>query len=706
MIIWDFNIVVGNSGSDSGSGNLFSINYGDSGMSKLYNEPAYTRYYLQALKEIAAGPLNITNAGPVLDARYAAFKANGVNVTAPTSIKSWINQQQKAILTYMTNFTVSFAVANAGNTNITVDSNVYTLSGTAPLEVKTIKINGLEYPLLWDSFLFWHVRVPLAGVTNQLVVQGFYANGSPVPGASNSVSVVSTKPVESPLGKLVINEILYSPARPGAGFVEIHNVSTHSYFDLSGWKLSAIDYTFPIGTMVDPGAYILVVQDRQAFLASYPASGNIVGEYKKDLLAANGPLTLLAPGSAISTSPASTAVVVDEVNYQLGLGWPQTGEGSSLQFNESAQDNSVASNWGAVTSEQAENSGWHFASATGTVAENPCLLIYHSPLQVLPDPMDLKGQWSGTISFTGMEYNMTLSFDKTADGQWEGTFTGADVTTRLTNIKTNQSAVTFELGDLGSGVNFVGKISTNGTTLSGTFSEPTDQGTITVPFKTKRLQDKSIVWGGDCYIDDLMLVAGKEAERGENLVSFGDFENSLDGNWMIASNHLTTGMDSGIMHSGGGSLRLVASRGGEGKETAVSRVLTGLASGQTFTLSYWYKTGSAGNDLTIGIENSSILSTRSLKKPAMATPGQPNVLSSEMDPPVRILGIQLGGNKVLRLVWRSVPNKRYQIQINDSFTGSNWQNWESPKTATAESTSIEMPNTLNGCLIRIQLLTP
>ena len=107
LIIWDFNIVLGNSGSDAGSGNLFSFNYADRGMARIYNNADFMRTYLRTLNEIVTGPMSSTNIGPVVDARYAAFKANGLSIPAPTAIKSWVSTQQKAIKTYMTNFAIT-----------------------------------------------------------------------------------------------------------------------------------------------------------------------------------------------------------------------------------------------------------------------------------------------------------------------------------------------------------------------------------------------------------------------------------------------------------------------------------------------------------------------------------------------------------------------------------------------------------------------
>ncbi len=41
---------------------------------------------------------------------------------------------------------------------------------------------------------------------------------------------------------------------------------------------------------------------------------------------------------------------------------------------------------------------------------------------------------------------------------------------------------------------------------------------------------------GDCYVDDLCLVAGSVPEAGANLLTDGDFESPLSGPWTVSAN--------------------------------------------------------------------------------------------------------------------------------------------------------------------------
>src|SRR6185369_16761658 len=83
LLMFDFNIVLGNSGSWGPGQNLFAVNGQDPNTGNIYNEPTFRRMYWRALQELVSGPLDVTKSGPLLDAKYMSFLANGVNVENP-----------------------------------------------------------------------------------------------------------------------------------------------------------------------------------------------------------------------------------------------------------------------------------------------------------------------------------------------------------------------------------------------------------------------------------------------------------------------------------------------------------------------------------------------------------------------------------------------------------------------------------------------
>ncbi|MFT5409295.1 MAG: hypothetical protein ACI9NC_002016, partial [Verrucomicrobiales bacterium] len=80
---------------------------------------------------------------------------------------------------------------------------------------------------------------------------------------------------------LVISEIMYHPAADDLlEFVELQNVSSET-LDLTGVRFTkGIDFDFPDGMSIDPGAYLLVVADVAAFEAAYGAGLPIAGQWQ------------------------------------------------------------------------------------------------------------------------------------------------------------------------------------------------------------------------------------------------------------------------------------------------------------------------------------------------------------------------------------------------------------------------------------------
>ncbi|MDO8543038.1 MAG: lamin tail domain-containing protein [Opitutaceae bacterium] len=95
----------------------------------------------------------------------------------------------------------------------------------------------------------------------------------PTPGMSNQTALPSA--YDALLKDLRITELMFQPAAPSnAGdyeFIELQNIGTTT-LNLSGVRFTnALDYTFPGGSTLAPGAFIVVARDRAAFLSRYPS---------------------------------------------------------------------------------------------------------------------------------------------------------------------------------------------------------------------------------------------------------------------------------------------------------------------------------------------------------------------------------------------------------------------------------------------------
>ena len=363
---WDWNISLG-SGTSPGWGpdgsQLFTFSTSSPGqyggydplMTAFHSYPPYRRAYLRAFEDIANLAMNNARINPMLDAKYAAFVANGLGGTsfnglvlkdpaAPGGLEGWIGTMHNSLLAALAGQGVSNVAFTINSTP--VSNNVAVLTGTAPVAVKTVWFNGLAWPLTWTTITNWTVSVPLNPGTNVLSLVGVDLHGQPVAGATNSALAVFNGTATSPLGKVVLNEIMLNPALPEAGYVELYNNSMTQTFDLSGWQLQGLGYTFPPGSLIRPDSYLLLVANPSAFAGAYGGNIPIFDTFPGALQPEGQTLALVQPGA--NGSPSS---VVTEVQYRYGPPWPAApanAGASSLQLVDPTRDNWRVGNWALV----------------------------------------------------------------------------------------------------------------------------------------------------------------------------------------------------------------------------------------------------------------------------------------------------------------------------------------------------------------------
>ena len=341
---------------------------GDQNLGKIINLPANLRALYGQFLDLFATYYNPTYMDYWL-AHYGPF--SGASYT-PRS--SYIQQRTDYILG---------VIASAGGntpfsvsaTNLTVSSgNVVTLSGTAPVTVKTITINGVAWPVTWTSVSAWTLRLPLGAATNVLQIAGLDLHGNRVPNTSFTARVIVNPQTDSPVGQVVFNELMFHAAVPGGDYVELFNRSATTAFDLSGWRINGLDYTFPPGSSLAPRSYLVLAKNRSVFASTYGGPGLLFDEFNGDLQRDGETLTLLQPGAV-----PGEEIVIDQVRYEGGSPWPTaaSGTGSSYQLIDASQDNRRAGNWyahhvpavysGGVYEPAHTNDGWRFVSLTGNI---------------------------------------------------------------------------------------------------------------------------------------------------------------------------------------------------------------------------------------------------------------------------------------------------------------------------------------------------
>ena len=432
---WDWNVTLGNVGWGPDGGNLFNVGANDPIMAAFQNHPAYRRAYLRAFQDIANLAMNNTYVDPVMDATYAAFVANGLtavnygiipkNPGVSGGLKSWIATMHDSLVAALASQGVANVPFTGGSPSI-VSNNLLTLSGVAPIEVKTLLVNGAPWPLTWTTATNWKAVLPAIPGAGTYTVTGFDGAGQPVSGASYQVSFVYYGPAPSPVGTVVINEIMCAPALPGAEYVELYNASTNFIFDLSGWVFHGLNYTFPAGSLLKPGSYLVLAKDRLACAAAYGASLKVFDEFSGNLQAGGEAIALIQPGVTTSQD-----VIIDKVNYDSVAPWPSAvgNTGASLQLIDPAQDNSRVCNWSAG------DAGWRFVSLTGVPGGTRLIAYLDAPGDVYLDDVSLV---FGTVAATGSNYVRNAGFEQSLTGIWRfiGT-TNSALTTSVSHWGTN-----------------------------------------------------------------------------------------------------------------------------------------------------------------------------------------------------------------------------------------------------------------------------
>lgn len=166
------------------------------------------------------------------------------------------------------------------------------------------------------------------------------------------------------IGPIVVNEIMYHPRDESGGadnalheFVELHNITTGAV-NVGGWKLTGeSDFTFPPGTAILPGDYILLVgfdpadvTALAAFRAHYGLTANtaVYGPHTPKLSNAAQRLELVVPGAPLSGN--TPLVMIDRVEYRDATPWPATadGTGQTLQRSSRAMIGNDPGNWTAA----------------------------------------------------------------------------------------------------------------------------------------------------------------------------------------------------------------------------------------------------------------------------------------------------------------------------------------------------------------------
>ncbi len=189
---------------------------------------------------------------------------------------------------------------------------------------------------------------------------------------------------------VVINEINYNAHDDydSGDWIELHNAGTADA-DLSGWTYSDEDddhvFTFPAGTVLKSGAYLVVAQETARFAAIHPDVSNVVGD--ADFGLAGG-------GELVRIFDASGAIA-DSLTYDDKDPWPEEadGNGYTLALTDPTCENHLPACWSASANMNGSPGAANTPPVASTERETP-----ESPFQIDIYPNPAYGQTTVAVS--------------------------------------------------------------------------------------------------------------------------------------------------------------------------------------------------------------------------------------------------------------------------------------------------------------------
>ena len=344
--MWDFN----NSVYDL-AGNPESILYFRQDQlwyPRLFKDPGFLREYIDRWFALRRGPLANTNLEAIINRQSteitpALAVAQGIPSATDwasrlSAMKSWLVKRANWLDRQFdqppkfnapggrvpSGFALSILSSVSSN-----DVVYFTIDGSDPISITNSTSNVQRY-----------IR-PLT-LTNSVTIRARSQTSAGQWSALNEATFLVGAPPDA--SSLTLSEIMFNPgaAQADAEFIELLNISQTNILDLSNVRFTrGIDFTFPLGISLSPGSRLVVVLNRNAFLASQGQTNiSIAGEFQGGRLDNNGETLRLEDASGR---------VIQEFNYNAHWPWltETDGEGYSqvLIAPETHPDPANPANW-------------------------------------------------------------------------------------------------------------------------------------------------------------------------------------------------------------------------------------------------------------------------------------------------------------------------------------------------------------------------
>jgi hypothetical protein len=296
--------------------------YRDPVLPKFIHHPAFERALWRAIYDAVNGPLQSQQVDAVLDRKRNGLLANNVNPGDNGVYRTWIANRRTTLQTQLGSVSAAFGVTTASGSTT---ANPVTFEGMAPVQVPSLTVNDIAYPVTWTTRTTWRVAVPLmaAGRTD-FVFKAFDALGAQV--GSTVSRWVDYSGSYIPGAHPRLNEWMaknsYTLPDTADGdyedWIELYNPRSVA-LNVADYRLkktpAGTEWTIPAGTILPPRGFLLVWADNETNPNGWVGpGGDLHANFK---LADNDSVELYAPAGATSLQTADVGTAQSDVSRGL-----------------------------------------------------------------------------------------------------------------------------------------------------------------------------------------------------------------------------------------------------------------------------------------------------------------------------------------------------------------------------------------------------
>jgi hypothetical protein len=294
--------------------------FGTGNIAKLISNQNNRRTYLNHMFDIIDTTFNTSYIAPWAT-HYGAVAGQDVS-----DILNHITARVRTVLSQLPTNT-TFAITSNGGNDFGTSNSTVTIAGTAPIQVKTIEVNGVPYPVTWTSSTNWTLTVPLGSGTNLVGLQGIDNSGNRMTNALDTITVTNTGP--SALQPVIINEWMADNAGPNGladpadglfqDWFELFNPNANG-FNLSGYYLTdnlsqPTKWRIPPNTVIGARNFLLVWADNEPHQNSGLAGSDLHAGFQ--LNAGGEAIGLFAPNGVTPQSTVRFGQQVENISQGL-----------------------------------------------------------------------------------------------------------------------------------------------------------------------------------------------------------------------------------------------------------------------------------------------------------------------------------------------------------------------------------------------------